>query len=273
MRPPRSVIIIAGLLLALLALLWLVPGFYALFLALTSETGDVGGAILRSFTLANFWNALTTPGLGQYFLNSVVIAFSTVLLVTACASLCAYAVSRLSFRGRSLLYASLLLTLMMPATALAIPFFILNKTFHLFNNYLGLILPYSALGIPFALVILKNFFDTFPRDLEEAAIVDGAGVFRIFRSIVLPNTLSSLTVVIIWTFLNAWNEFLLALLFMTSDSMKTISLAPLSFEGMYQSQEGALMAILVLISIPTIVLYLGLQRQLERGVQSGALKG
>jgi ABC-type glycerol-3-phosphate transport system permease component len=273
MHPPKSVLVLASILLALFALLWLVPGAYLLFLSLTNDMGNVGGAIIRQFTLAHLWSALTTQGLGQYFLNSVIIAFSTVILVTICASLCAYAISRLTFRGRTLLYASLLLTLMMPATALAIPFFMLNKTFGLFNNYLGLILPYSALDIPFALVILKNFFDTFPRELEEAALVDGASVFRIFRSIVLPNTLSSLTVVIIWTFLNAWNEFLLALLFMTSDSMKTLSLAPLSYEGIYQSSEGALMAILLLISIPAIVLYLALQRQLERGVQGGALKG
>ena len=273
MRPPKLVLVLGALVLAVLALVWLVPGVYLLFLAFTTDLGNVGGAVIRNFTLENVWSAFTTQSLGQYFLNSVIVAFSTVLLVTLCASLCAYAISRLSFRGRTVLYASLLLTLMMPATALGIPFFLLNKTLGLFNNYLGLILPYSALGIPFALVILKNFFDTFPRELEEAALMDGASVWRIFRSIVLPNTLSSLTVVIIWTFLNAWNEFLLALLFMTNESMKTLSLAPLAFEGMYQSSEGSLMAILLLISIPSLVLYLALQRQLERGVQGGAIKG
>lgn len=273
MRPPTSILILAGIVLGVLTLLWLVPGAYLLYLSFTTDLGNIGGAVIRQFTLDNLWAALTTQGLARYFINSVVIAFSTVLLVTICASLCAYAISRLTFRGRTLLYASLLLTLMMPATALAIPFFLLNKTLGLFNNYLGLILPYSALSIPFALVILKNFFDTFPRELEEAALMDGASVFRIFRSIVLPNTLSSLTVVVIWTFLNAWNEFLLALLFMTDESMKTISLAPLSFEGMYQFSEGSLMAILLLISLPSIVLYLALQGQLEKGVQGGALKG
>jgi raffinose/stachyose/melibiose transport system permease protein len=273
MRISRYVVILAGTVLVLLALLWLVPGVYALFLALTNEVGSAGGPVVRQFNLSNLVTALETDGLGQFFVNSVVIAFSTVVLVTVCASLCAYAISRLSFRGRTVLYASLLLTLMVPATALAIPFFVINKTLHLFNNYLGLILPYSALGIPFALVILKNFFDTFPRELEEAAIVDGAGVFRIFLTIVLPNTLSSLTVVVIWTFLNAWNEFFLALLFMTNENMKTISLAPLSYEGVYQASAGPLMAILVLISIPTLVLYLALRRQLEKGVQRGAIKG
>lgn len=273
MRIPKGVGILAGVVMVGLALIWLVPGVYALFLTLTNQVGVAGGAAVWQFTWDNLVTALSTGGLGQYFVNSVIIAFSTVVLVTVCASLCAYAISRLSFRGRILLYTSLLLTLMLPATALAIPFFVINKTLHLFNNYLGLILPYSALGIPFALVILKNFFDTFPRELEEAAIVDGAGVLRIFLTIVLPNTLSSLTVVVIWTFLNAWNEFFLALLFMTDESMKTISLAPLSYEGVYQTTEGPLMAVLVLISIPTLVLYLALQRQLEKGVQGGALKG
>ncbi len=208
MRISKTVVIPVCILLLVLALLWLVPAAYALFLALTSDT------LTHEFTLSNMLTALNTPELGQYFINSIVIAFSTVVLVTVCASLCAYAISRLSFFGRTLLYASLLLTLMMPATALAI-----------------------------------------------------------FLFIVLPNTLSSLTVVVIWTFLNAWNEFLLALLIMTNDNMKTLSLAPLVFQGPYQFSEGALMAVLVLISIPAIVLYLALQNQLEKGVQGGALKG
>ncbi len=273
MRTPKLVVALSLLVLAALALLWLVPSAYALVLTFTNVTATDTGALIRQFTFSNLLNALGAENLGLYFINSVVIAFSTVILVSAFASLAAYAISRLTFHGRTALYASLLLTLMIPSTALAIPFFIINKTLHLFNNYLGLILPYSALGIPFALVILKNFFDSFPRELEEAAIVDGASVFRIFFSIVLPNTISSLTVVVIWTFLSAWNEFLLALLFMTDDSMKTISLAPLIFQGPYSSSEGSLMAILVIISVPTVVLYLALQRQLEQGVQGGALKG
>ncbi|KLU59768.1 inner membrane ABC transporter permease protein YcjP [Peptococcaceae bacterium CEB3] len=266
MRIPRHVIVLVRSVLLVLALLWLLPGAYTLFLSLRSDVGN-------GFTLSNLWAALSIQGLGRFFVNSLVVTLSTVALVTGCASLSAYAISRLSFRGRSLVYASLLLTLMMPFTALAVPFFIINKTLHLFNNYLGLILPYSALGIPFALVILKNFFDTFPRELEEAAIIDGAGVFRIFFSLVLPNSISSLTVVMIWTFLNAWNEFLLALLFMSDNSMKTISLAPLFYEGVYCNVVGRLMAILVVISIPVLVFYLALQQQLEKGVQGGALKG
>lgn len=272
MRTPKLVAALAFLVLMILALIWLVPDGYALLLTFTSSTVTSGG-LVQQFSLSNLLAALGTPLLGRYFLNSVVIAFSTVVLVAAFASMAAYAISRLSFRGRTVLYASLLLTLMMPATALAIPFFVINKTLHLFNNYLGLILPYSALGIPFALVILKNFYDGFPRELEEAATVDGAGVFRIFSVIVLPNSISSLTVVVIWTFLNVWNEFLLALLFMTNDTMKTISLAPLVFEGVYSSSVGSLMGILVIISIPAVLLYLALQSQMEKGVQGGALKG
>jgi raffinose/stachyose/melibiose transport system permease protein len=149
----------------------------------------------------------------------------------------------------------------------------LLKHFQLLDNYFGLILPYAALEMPFALVIMKSFFDDFPTDIEEAAWVDGAGRLASFSRVVLPNFVAPMIVVIVFTFLFSWNEFLLALIVMTDNAMKTVALAPLAFQGVYQSDEGTLIASLVLVSIPVVVLYFAVQRFIDIGVSSGAVKG
>lgn len=256
-----------------ITVIWLVPAIMSLYSAFTVSKMITATDIVQVFTWSNFIQALKVPGLLRYFLNSLVITFSAVILVSLLASLSAFAVSRLKFRGRMWLYASILITLMIPQTALAIPIFFINQGFHLFNNYFGLVIPYTALGIPFSMVILKNFFDQFPREVEEAALIDGAGPLRIFAQIIFPNSLSSVSIVVIWTFMQSWNEFLFAMLFMTDNSMKTMSLAPIVFQNAYQSQEGSLMAFLLLNSLPIVVAYLALQKYFERGLTSGALKG
>ena len=256
-----------------IAALWLVPAIMSLYEALTENRMLGPTDIVRVFTWSNFAQALQVSGLWRYFLNSLIVTFSAVVLVSLFASLSAFAISRLKFRGRMWVYAAMLMTLMIPQTALAIPIFFINQAFHLFNNYFGLIMPYTALGIPFSMVILKGFFDQFPREVEEAALIDGAGALRIFAQILFPNSLSSVSIVVIWTFMQSWNEFLFAMLFMTDNSMKTLALAPIVFQNAYQSHEGALMAFLVLNSLPIIVAYLALQQYFERGLTSGAIKG
>jgi ABC-type glycerol-3-phosphate transport system permease component len=129
------------------------------------------------------------------------------------------------------------------------------------------------LGIPFALVILKGFMDSFPRELEDAAIVDGCGNWRLFWFIVLPVLQPGIIVVVVWQFLTSWNEFFLALVVMSDKTMKPLTLIPMQYQGFYFSQPGALFAILVIISIPIIVFYIFVSRHFIHGLMSGAIKG
>lgn len=264
-----------GLVLAIilwLTTLWLVPEGYTFYMSTTEARPALSGGGVY-LTAGSFVTAFQVPGLTRFFLNSVLITAATVALVTIAASSAGYAISRLRFPGAKTLYAVLLLGLMLPETAFAVPFYQLVKDLHLLNNYLGLIIPYSAMFTPFALVIYKSFFDDFPVEIEEAAWVDGASQLAALRRIVLPNFIPATIVVVIFTFLGSWNEFLLALIVMTSNSMKTIALAPLVFEGPYGGQEGVLIAALVIVSLPIVVVYFALQRYIEFGVSSGAAKG
>ena len=273
MSATKSMRAFLGVFMLIITILWLGPIFVSFFGAFTESKALTSTDVILVFTWDNFKQAIEVPHLGRYILNTIIITFSSVVLITIISSTAAFSMSRLRFKGRKFIYAILLMTLMIPQTSLAIPIFFINKTFHLFNNYLALILPYTALGIPFSLIILKNFFDQFPKEVEEAAIMDGASPLRVFSQILFPNSLSSVSIVVIWAFMQSWNEFLFATLFMTDNSMKTLAMAPVIFQSVYETQVGGLLAFLILSSIPVIVAYLSLQRYFERGLTSGAVKG
>jgi raffinose/stachyose/melibiose transport system permease protein len=185
----------------------------------------------------------------------------------------AFGFTRKDVRFKKLLYGLLLSTLMVPISALVIPLTRLNATMGWLNKVQGLIFPYAALGIPFALVILKGFMDSFPRDLEDAAIIDGCGNWRLFFQIIMPMMRPGIIVVVIWEFMTCWNEFFLALVTMSEQAMKPLPLIPMQYSGLYFSQPNSLFAILVLVSIPMILFYIFMSRKFMQGLMSGAIKG
>jgi raffinose/stachyose/melibiose transport system permease protein len=195
-----------------------------------------------------------------------------VVAVLVFASLAAFAFSKLRFRGRGLLYGLLLSAMMMPVAAILVPLTQLQRLFGLDNTYPGLALPYTALALPFALVLLKNAYDALPDQLLEAAVVDGAGPWRAFLLVLFPLTGPTLSMVGIWTFLSSWNEFLLALLFMSDPEMRTITVVPASFQLSFFVDVPKIFAALVLIQLPVVVLYSLFQRRFQRGLTAGAIK-
>ncbi len=260
----------------LLALLWLVPVVMMLSVALmpsSSKGAILGGLVVPDPTLANFARVWTENPLPRYFLNSLVITVPTVVLTLALASLAAFAFARLPFRGSGALYLLLMLTLLVPIPTLIIPLFQIAKGLGILNNYLGLILPYTALGIPFAMVILTSHFSRLPRDLEDAARLDGCTSFQVYRQIFLPLSWPALAVVVIWQFMVSWNEFILALVLMQDEARKPLILVPLVYNGIYLSKPGALFAILAIVTVPVVVVYLLLQRFFVSGLTAGSLKG
>ena len=222
--------------------------------------------------LGNYADVLAKEGLGRYLLNSAIVTFFTVAAVLVIASIAAFAFSKLRFRGRGLLYALLLSAMMMPVAAILVPLSDIQRVLGLTNTYPGLILPYTALALPFALVLLKNAYDALPDQLLEAAVVDGAGAWRAFTRVLLPLTTPTLAMVGIWTFLSSWNEFLLALLFMSAPDMRTITVIPASFQLSFFVDVPKIFAALVLIQLPVVVLYAAFQRNFQRGLTAGAVK-
>lgn len=272
MRPRGGWRALGSLAGAAAIIVWLVPTGYAVYLSLVVHTFSATGTTTTSFSLTHYGTVIGEPGLVRYYLNSAAIAVPVVLVVCGCALGAAYSISRFRFPGRGAAYAALLLGLMIPGTALAVPAFVEMHAAGLINTYASVILVEAAVGMPFGLVVLKNFFDAFPHELEEAAEIDGAGALRVLVSVVVPNTRSALTIVAIWTLLNSWNDFLFQLLFLTRPSLTTVALSPLIFEGAHSAQTGDLFALLVLVSLPIVFVYVLAQRHLEAGLAGGGLK-
>ncbi len=254
--------------------IWLVPDFYMMSISLRTPANAFDPQFIAfPLTLENYWIVITQNPLVHFFLNSLVVTGSTVVLVIAVASLCAYAISILHLPGSQALFALLLVTLMVPLSALVVPLAALLGRFGWINSYPGLIGPYAALGIPFAIVLFKAFLDDFPADIHEAALLDGCTTWQLYWYVVLPLLRPIIGFVGVWQFITSWNEFFLALVVMTHNSMKTLPLVPMEYSGMYMANPGALFAILCIIALPLIFLYMLVQRVFVRGLLEGSVKG
>jgi raffinose/stachyose/melibiose transport system permease protein len=253
---------------------WLVPDVYTLSVALRSPESAFDPMIFTwPITFDNFTTVIRENPLFTFFLNSTMVTVGTVAIVLAAASSYAYAASILKLRGTMLIYTMLLTTLMVPVASIVLPIAIMLKNLGWINTYHGLVMPYSALGIPFALVIIKAFMDESPKDLFEAAMIDGCNIWQMFICVALPLVKPALIFVAIWQFIMTWNEFFLALIVMTDSTHKTVTLVPMQYSGMYMANPGALFAILVIIAVPLLVLYAFVQRYFVAGLISGAIKG
>lgn len=253
---------------------WLVPDVYTLSVALRSPESAFDPMIFTwPITFDNFTTVIRENPLFTFFLNSTMVTVGTVAIVLAAAASYAYAASILKLRGTMLIYTMLLTTLMVPVASIVLPIAIMLKNLGWINTYHGLVMPYSALGIPFALVIIKAFMDESPKDLFEAAMIDGCNIWQMFICVALPLVKPALIFVAIWQFIMTWNEFFLALIVMTDSTHKTVTLVPMQYSGMYMANPGALFAILVIIAVPLLVLYAFVQRYFVAGLISGAIKG
>jgi len=272
-HPAVNRVVIHVVLLLVLAL-WMIPEIYMLSIGLRTPAQAFDAALfVWPLTFDNFVTVIRDNPLVTFFLNSLIITLSTVALVVAISSLFAFASAVLNLRGSLTLYATLLTTLMVPMASLVLPLAILLKTFGWVNTYAGLIFPYAALGVPFAVVVLKAFMEDSPKELFEAARVDGCNAWQTYWHVALPLVRPALVFVGIWQFISTWNEFFLALIILTRDEVKTLTIVPMQYSGLYMANPGALFAVLTLIALPLILLYVVVQRAFVRGLLAGAVKG
>jgi multiple sugar transport system permease protein len=220
----------------------------------------------------NYPNAWRAQPFDRYAANTLIITVASIVGVMISSSLVAYAFARLRFPGRDVLFILILSELMLPQTVTLIPRYIEFRQFGWIDTWWPLIVP-NYFGNAFFIFLLRQFFRTIPRDLSDAAKVDGASEFRIFWQIILPLSRPVLTVVAIFTFLYNWNDYLEPLIYISSESKYTISLGLASFLGELTSEWGLLMAGSVLTIIPVIVLFFLLQRYFIRGVVLSGMKG
>jgi trehalose/maltose transport system permease protein len=207
--------------------------------------------------------------------NSVIVAGSTVLLALALGSLCAYALGRLPFRFKGAVLYLILTMTMFPTISVLSGLFVMLKTLDLFNSRQGLILTYLIFTMPFTIWVMTQYFRSLPRELEEAAYVDGASPLKVFWDILLPLTMPGLVSTGLLAFIAAWNEFLFALTFTVTDTMKTVPVVISQFSGStsFEQPWGSIMAGSMVVTIPLVILVMIFQYRIVEGLTAGAVKG
>ena len=245
--------------------------------------------VLNSFKTNNelFTNSLAFPevlsfnnyvlawdrGLSKFFLNSVYVSILSVGLTVLLGALAAYGLSRFEFKAKKLIFILILGGLMLPEQVSLVPLYKLLQKIHLYNTHWAMIVPYVAFRIPFAVFLMRSYFLSFPKDIEEAAYIDGYGSFSIFLKIVLPISKPILAAAAIMTLNFVWNEFIFALVFVENENIMTIPIGLMSFKGKVRADWTILLAGITIASIPMVALYLSMQKQFVRGLMAGSTKG
>jgi len=227
----------------------------------------------RHFDFTNYLLAWKTSKIGVYFLNSVYVSVVSMSIVVALSIMVAYILARYQFAPRNMIYVFFIFGMLIPIHTTLVPLFIMFKTIHALDKWFTLILPYTGFGLPFAVFILESFIRTIPRELDEAAIIDGCGSGSLLLQIITPLCKPALATVCIMTFLTNWNDFVFPLIFINKDRLKTIQLGLANFIGPRSADYTQLMAGLVISIIPILVLYFTFQNSLVKGMTAGAVKG
>ncbi len=223
--------------------------------------------------LESYHSALSRFGLGRFVLNSLIVAGATTLGSLALGTGAAYALARLRLPGRPWLMGGLLLVSMFPQISLAGPIWRMLQAAGLLNTHLGLIIPYITLTLPLAVWILTSYFSELPRELEEAALLDGCGRLGALWRVILPLAGPGLFTAAILVFIYAWNEFFFALLIMTRRSVQTLPVGIAMFQGQYTMPWGEIAAASTVATVPLVVLVFLFQRRIVGGLSAGAIKG
>lgn len=275
-RPPQKKLLqgIAFLVLLIAAIIWIIPLAWAVDTALKpeSETTTVPLSWIPShFTLDAFVKVLTAGDIVRWYVNSAITSIIITVVTVLLASLAAYAFSTIRFRGKGFLFWLIMAGIMVPPQILIVPLFTEINSFQMVNTYWGIILP--QLAAPFAVFILKQFFDGIPHEFEEAATVDGASRFRIYWQIWMPLARPAIAAVAIFMFVASWNNFLWPFIAVTGTNMMTIPVGLANVQSAYGIHFAQIMASAVLGGVPLLIVFMFFQKQIVQGVSGTGLKG
>lgn len=226
----------------------------------------------QNWRFENYATAWNEAHIGQYLLNSVLVSVPTLILVLAVSSAAAYAFAMLRFPGRNLLFGVVLIGLMMPAIGIVTALSVEQQSMGLHNTRMGLILAESAITIPLAMFIMRSSFKDLPGELREAALIDGGNEFTVFSRVMLPLARPAMMAVVVLTFLTVWNDYLLPLVLINDEGLRTIPLGLAYLKSTYVSNVVLIAASTILSALPSIGIYVVLQRQFIEGIAQGSIK-
>ena len=229
--------------------------------------------IPKTFHFENYYLAWMEGGFGRYFLNSIFYTVSVVLGIVIVSSLAAYAFSRFRFPGRNIIFFMFMAAMMIPIPGSFVPLYVLLNKLHLRNTAIGYILCMINVGLSTSIFLLKTFFDKMPKELEDAARIDGCSKLGIWWNVALPLSKPVLSVVVVFNALNVWNEYVLALIIFDSRQLMPLQVALTTFQGEFITRYPLLMAGLTITALPIIIVYLFMQKYIVKGVTQGALVG
>ncbi len=262
-------------LLIIVAILCLLPFIWVWSSAFkpSLEIAETPLSLPRNPTLQNFGNAWVQGRFGKYFGNSVIVTVPIVGFTLLLSTLAGYAFARHAFQGRQVLFYTFLLGLTLPFQSIMIPLYYTLRDVGILGTYWAMIIPQTAIGLPFGIFIMRAFFQSLPRELEDAGRVDGCNELGVFWRVMLPLTAPGMTTLGIFSFLGAWNSFLLPLVFMQRESLRPLVVGLMFFQSRYTRDFALIMAGATIISVPVIVVYIIFQRQFIQGLTAGAVKG
>lgn len=261
--------------LVLIAVSMLYPFFAMINLSFIQNAEiftDTGKIIRTGFTLENYKGVFSSIPLSTYFLNSLIVAVITTIGQVLFAALAGYAFARLHFKGRDLIFLIVLITMLVPPQVNIVPLFFLMRELHLVNTYQALILP--ALFGGFGVFLMRQYFLTLPKDLEESAKIDGCNLFQTFFKIALPLALPTVATLAIFTFVSSWNSFMWPLIITNSESMRTLPVGLAIYKGSFRelTQWGELLACSVICTIPVILVFLAGKKYFISDILQGGVK-
>ncbi len=267
--------LLSHVILIIVTLLTLYPVIWVLKMAFSPVQGFSTSLnpIPSEVSLENFTYLFNETYFLRWGLNSLIVAVATTLVGIFFSCTAAYAFSRFRFPGRREMLLGFLVTQMFPGVMMMIPLYLLISSLGLLDSLTGLVLVYSTTSLPFSTWMLKGYFDTIPKDLEESAIMDGATRGMIFWKIIIPLARPAIAVVALFSFMSAWNEFILAATFMNQESMYTLPVGLKMMVGQYSTEWGHFSAASLLVSFPIVALFFYLQKHLVSGLMAGGVKG
>ena len=278
--PPRGKASVGEILAYAGLIIWAVisifPVYWMLTFSLKNNAEIFGENVIglpKYWLWSNYSRAMNTGHMYVYFLNSIIVAAATILITLVASFMATYALTRLAWKGRKMTNRFFMLGLTIPIHASIVPIYVTLSKLHMLSTYWAVIIPYSAFSLSMGILISTGFMGDIPYDLDEAALLDGCGIWGTFLRIIVPLMSPALATVGIYTFLQCWNELMFANVFISEDRVRTLPVGVQALSGQYTTDWGPIGAALALATIPTLLVYVFLSKRIQDSFIAGAVKG